>query len=75
MFQQETDHYTTILKRVIEDLQEDQAKLQKELDTISGNEEWNIMSFEEDANWGHLRHMVDEMVEKGDAIVLLKETS
>jgi len=69
------EEYLTRIARLKEDLQEDRAENEKQLKLLEGNEKWSIISFEEDANWGHLRHMVDELVDRGDAVVLIKETT
>ncbi len=63
------------IRRLKEDLQEDRAKCETEIQKISGNKDWVFVSFEEDAMWGTLKQMVSDLVKTGDAVVLKQETS
>jgi len=63
------------IRRLKEDLQEDRAKCEQEILKIAGNKDWVFVSFEEDAMWGTLKQMVNDLVKTGDAIVLKQETT
>jgi len=64
--------YTDTLVRFREDLKEDRAEMDKQIEALDGNDEWNIITFEEDLNFGTLKYMVDELVEKGEAVIVKK---
>ena len=67
--------YKNTLKRIKEDLREDRADQEKQLKLLEGNDNWSIITFDEDLNFGTLKYMVDELVEKGDATILIREVT
>lgn len=74
-YEPERDRHFTRLNETLQNIAIERASCERELEQITGNEKWSIISFEEDANWGHLDRMIDELVADGDAIVLHKETT
>lgn len=68
-------HYKETLRTVKKSLREDLVEHNKQLKLLEGNEDWSVITFEEDLNWGTLRGMVDELVEKGDAVILIRDTT
>ncbi len=74
-FGRDKEDFLGDLHRLQEDLREDRAKCEKEIETLTGNDDWVFVSFEEDAHWGTLKQMVDDLVKAGDAVVLKQETS
>jgi len=65
--------YHDKLKNVIENIKEAKVDCQNELKSLTGNETWSIVSFQDDANFGRMQGMVDELVKDGDAIIILEE--
>lgn len=64
--------YTDTLVRFREDLKEDRAEAENQIEILEGNDGWNVITFEEDLNFGTLKYMVDELVEKGEAVIVKK---
>uniref|UniRef100_A0A6M3KYV3 Uncharacterized protein n=1 Tax=viral metagenome TaxID=1070528 RepID=A0A6M3KYV3_9ZZZZ len=74
-FGRDKEDFLGDLHRLQEDLREDRAKCEAEIEKLAGNDDWVFVSFEEDAMWGTLKNMVSDLVKSGDAVVLKQETS
>jgi len=74
-FDKTLEDYSTNLTRLKEDLEKEKAKCEKQVKLLEGNDTWRILSFEDDAHWGILGNMVDDLIKTGDAVILLQETT
>ena len=74
-FDKTLEDYSNTLNRLKEDLEKEKAKCEKQVKLLEGNDTWRILSFEDDAHWGILGNMVDDLLKTGDAVILSQETT
>jgi len=69
------EYYATELNRVKVSLQKKMDDYEKQIKALEGNEGWSIIAFDDDANWGALKGMVEDLLSSKNAIIISKETS
>jgi hypothetical protein len=74
-FSESIEDYRNTLDKFKKELAKMLNDYKNQLSLMEGKDGWNILEFEEDANFGKLNDMVKDLVKKKQAVILHQETT